>query len=74
MSQQKEIVSAGKMWIFIGISIAVIGLLLSIAMSVVFNGNGERAVESCEKSGGIAEVEKASFLFLTTSFKVDCLK
>lgn len=74
MAQQKEIMSAGKIWIFIGVAIAVIGLLMTIAMSVVFNGNGDRAVQNCEKSGGVAQVEKSSFLFLTTSYKVECEK
>ena len=74
MAQHKETISAGKMWIFIGLSIAVVGLLMTIAMSVVFNGNGERAVQSCEKSGGFAQVEKSSILFITTAYKVECEK
>ncbi|MER2000408.1 MAG: hypothetical protein ABS882_11580 [Lysinibacillus sp.] len=74
MAQQKETISAGKIWIIIGLSIAVVGLLMTIAMSVVFNGNGERAVQSCEKSGGVAKVEKSSILFITTAYKVECEK
>jgi Na+/H+-translocating membrane pyrophosphatase len=74
MAQQKETISAGKMWVFIGIAIAVIGLLMTIAMSVVFNSNGERAVSNCEKGGGIAQVEKSKLLFITTAYKVECEK
>lgn len=74
MSQQKETISTGKIWIFIGLAIAVIGLLMTIAMSIVFNSNGERAAQNCEKSGGVAQVEKSTILFLTTSYKVECEK
>ena len=71
---QKTEVSSGKMWLYTALAAVVLALLMVIAMSVVFNGNGNRAVESCEKSSGTANVEKSNVLFITTSYKVTCEK
>lgn len=73
MTQKTEI-SSKKMWLYTALAAVVVALLMVIAMSIVFNGNGDRAVESCEKSGGTAQIDKSHVLFITTSYKVTCEK
>lgn len=70
---EKQAVNNGKMWIIIGVAIAVIGLVFTIAMSVVSNQNLDRHVAQCEKSGGEAEVVKKGFI-ITTSYEFSCKK
>ena len=55
----------------IGAAIAVIGLLFTIAMSVVSSQNIDRLVANCEKGGGVAEVVEKGFI-LTTSYEFTC--
>ena len=69
--EQKQAVNNGKMWIIIGVAIAVIGLLFTIAMSVVSSQNIDRLVAKCEKSGGVPEVVEKGFI-LTTSYEFTC--
>ena len=49
---EKQAMNNGKVWMFIGIAIAVIGLLFTIAMNVVSNQNIDRLTAKCEKNGG----------------------
>ncbi|WP_413362773.1 hypothetical protein [Lysinibacillus sp. 3P01SB] len=70
---EKQAVSNGKMWLIIGVAIAVIGLLFTIAMSVVSSQNIDRLVTQCENSGGAADVVKKGFI-LTTSYEFTCKK
>lgn len=70
---EKQAVSNGKMWLIIGIAIAVIGLLFTIAMSVVSSQNIDRLVTQCEKSGREAVVVEKGFI-LTTSYEFTCKK
>ena len=74
MKNERETLNSGKMWIIIGISIAIIGLLFTIAMSVVFNQNINRLSEKCEKTGGTPIVQTQTFLGLKTSYNVSCDK
>lgn len=69
--QQQQAMNNGKMWIFIGVAIAVIGLLFMIAMDVVSGQNIERLSNQCEKNGGTPEVVEEGFI-LTTSYKFEC--
>ena len=69
--EQKQAINNGKMWMIIGAAIAVIGLLFTIAMSVVSSQNIDRLVAKCEKGGGVAEVVEKGFI-LTTSYEFTC--
>ena len=69
--EQKQAINNGKMWMIIGAAIAVIGLLFTIAMSVVSSQNIDRLVANCEKGGGVAEVVEKGFI-LTTSYEFTC--
>ncbi|WP_431029769.1 hypothetical protein [Lysinibacillus sp. LZ02] len=73
MMDEKQVINNGKIWMIIGIAIAVIGLLFTIAMSVVSNQNINRLTEQCEKSGGQAEVTEHGFI-VTTSYEFTCVK
>ena len=70
---EKQAVNNGKMWIIIGVAIAVIGLLFTIAMNVVSNQNIDRLSAKCEKDGGTPEVIENGFI-LTTSYEFKCIK
>ena len=69
--EQKQAINNGKIWMIIGAAIAVIGLLFTIAMSVVSSQNIDRLVAKCEKAGGVAEVVEKGFI-LTTSYEFTC--
>ncbi|KGR81520.1 hypothetical protein [Lysinibacillus odysseyi] len=71
--KEQQTVNNGKMWIIIGIAIAVIGLLFTIAMSVVSSQNIDRLKTQCENSGKTAEVVEKGFI-LTTSYEFTCKK
>lgn len=75
MNKEKEqqVINNGKVWIFIGVAIAVIGLLFMIAMDVVSGQNIERLTNQCEKKGGTAEVVENGFI-LTTSYTFECVE
>ena len=70
---EKQAMNNGKVWMFIGIAIAVIGLLFTIAMNVVSNQNIDRLTAKCEKNGGTPEVIENGFI-LTTSYEFACIK
>ena len=70
---EKQVINNGKIWMFIGIAIAVIGLLFTIAMNVVSNQNIDRLTAKCEKNGGTPEVIENGFI-LTTSYEFKCIK
>lgn len=72
MTNERETISSGKLWIIIGIAIATIALLFTIAMGVVFNQNIDRLTSQCEKSGGVPIVKEEKFLGITTSYEVKC--
>lgn len=74
MNNERESLNSGKLWMIIGLSIATIGLLFTIAMSVVFNQNINRLSEQCEKTGVTPIVQTETFLGLTTSYNVICNK
>ncbi|WP_332646889.1 hypothetical protein [Lysinibacillus sp. 54212] len=63
----------GKMWIIIGVAIAVIGILFTIAMSVVSAQNIERLEKACIKDGGEPNVVEKGFI-ITTSYEFKCEK
>ena len=65
---EEQVMNNGKVWMFIGIAIAVIGLLFTIAMNVVSNQNIDRLTAKCEKDGGTAQVIENGFI-LTTSYE-----
>ena len=67
----KHVINNGKVWMYIGIAIAVIGLLFTIAMNVVSNQNIDRLTARCEKDGGTPEVIENGFI-LTTSYEFTC--
>ena len=69
----KQVINNGKVWMYIGIAIAVIGLLFTIAMNVVSNQNIDRLTAKCEKNGGTPEVIENGFI-LTTSYEFTCIK
>lgn len=69
---ERETLNTGKLWMIIGFSIAVIGLLFTIAMSVVFNQNIDRLSNQCEKSGKTPIVKEEKFIGFTTSYQVFC--
>ena len=69
----KQVMNNGKAWMFIGIAIAVIGLLFTIAMNVVSNQNIERLTAKCEKNGGTAQIIENGFI-LTTSYEFKCIE
>lgn len=68
---EKQVINNGKIWMIIGIAIAVIGLLFTIAMNVVSNQNIDRLTAQCEKDGGTPEVIENGFI-LTTSYEFTC--
>ena len=70
---ENQAMNNGKVWMFIGIAIAVIGLLFTIAMNVVSNQNIERLTAKCERDGGTAQVIENGFI-LTTSYEFKCIK
>ena len=70
---EKQVMNNGKVWMFIGIAIAVIGLLFTIAMNVVSNQNIDRLTAKCEKNGGTPEVIENGFI-LTTSYEFACIE
>ena len=70
---EKQAMNNGKVWMFIGIAIAVIGLLFTIAMNVVSNQNIDRLTAKCEKNGGTPEVIENGFI-LTTSYEFMCIE
>ena len=70
---EKQVMNNGKVWMFIGIAIAVIGLLFTIAMNVVSNQNIDRLTAKCEKNGGTAQVIENGFI-LTTSYEFACIE
>ena len=70
---ENQVMNNGKVWMFIGIAIAVIGLLFTIAMNVVSNQNIERLTAKCERDGGTANVIENGFI-LTTSYEFKCIK
>lgn len=70
---EKQAMNNGKIWMFIGIAIAVIGLLFTIAMNVVSNQNIDRLTAKCEKNGGTPEVIENGFI-LTTSYEFICIE
>jgi|GEM_PF-3325905 len=70
---EKQAMNNGKVWMFIGIAIAVIGLLFTIAMNVVSNQNIDRLTTKCEKNGGTPEVIENGFI-LTTSYEFTCIE
>lgn len=69
---KQETVSSRKLWVIIGISIVIIGILFTIAMSVVFNQNINRLTSQCEKSGKTPIVNEEKFIGFTTSYEVFC--
>lgn len=70
---ENQVINNGKVWMYIGIAIAVIGLLFTIAMNVVSNQNIERLTAKCERDGGTANVIEHGFI-LTTSYEFKCIK
>ena len=70
---EKQAMNNGKIWMFIGIAIAVIGLLFTIALNVVSNQNIDRLTAKCEKNGGTPEVIENGFI-LTTSYEFICIE
>ena len=70
---EKQAINNGKIWIIIGVAIAVIGILFTVAMSVVSNQNIDRLAAQCERDGGVADVKEKGFI-LTTSYEFTCKK
>ena len=70
---ENQVMSNGKVWMYIGIAIAVIGLLFTIAMHVVSNQSIDRLTAKCERDGGTAHVIENGFI-LTTSYEFKCIE
>lgn len=71
--KEKQTMNNGKLWIIIGLAIAITGLLFTIAMSVVSSQNIDRLKTECEKNGRTAEVIEKGFI-ITTSYEFTCNK
>lgn len=69
----KQTMNNGKIWIIIGLAIAITGLLFTIAMSIVSSQNIDRLKAQCEKSGKTADVIEKGFI-ITTSYEFTCEK
>ncbi len=68
---EQQSVNNGKIWMFIGIAIAVIGILFMVAMDIVSGQAIDRLSKQCEKKGGEPVVVENGFI-LTTSYTFEC--
>lgn len=63
--------NAGKLWIAIGLMIAVFGLGMTLMTNNVNEKRINEMTQQCEKKGGEAVVSKEKS-FLSTNYKFEC--
>lgn len=64
---------SGKVWMILGVLIIVIGIIFGVLFSYLSEKQIDQLVQSCEKNGGEAIVEKSGFI-ITTSYHFECKK
>jgi len=65
--------SSGRGWLIIGAIMIIIGLVFAGLTSYFLENKIDQLVESCEKEGGKALVDRSGFI-VTTSFHYECKK
>lgn len=63
--------NAGKLWIAIGLMIAVFGIGMTLMTNNVNEKRMDELTKQCEKDGGVAHVSKEKS-FLSTNYKFEC--